>query len=463
MSETQHYDLAVIGSGPAGQKAAIAASKMRKKVVLIDGKNMIGGVCVHTGTIPSKTFRESVLFLTGYSQRVFYGRDYMVKDSIAMKDLMLRVNAVVERETEVIHNQLRRNHIALVNGMARFVDEHTLEAWTVDSSMRVTADKIIIACGTRPAHSSTIPLDGKRIFDSDMLPTVEKLPREIIVVGAGVIGLEFASWFAALNVEVTLVDARASLLEFADREIIESLSYQLRRRGVIFRMNEKVASVEIDEERNRVSAKMESGKTINAEGLLYAVGRQANTDTLNLAAVGIAPDARGTLKVNEYFQTSVPHIYAAGDVIGFPALASTSMEQGRLASSHMFGTPGTLDPRLLPYGIYTIPEMSMVGYTEEHLTKEKIPYEVGVSKYEELAKGQMLGDQQGMLKLLFCPTTFKVLGVHIIGDRAAEIIHIGQAVMSLGATIHYFRDSVFNYPTLAEAYKVAALDGLNKC
>jgi NAD(P) transhydrogenase len=463
MSETQHYDLAVIGSGPAGQKAAIAASKMRKKVVLIDGKSMIGGVCVHTGTIPSKTFRESVLFLTGYSQRVFYGRDYMVKDTIAMKDLMLRVNAVVERETEVIHNQLRRNHIALVNGMARFVDEHTLEAWTTESSMRVTADHIIIACGTRPAHSPTIPLDGKRIFDSDMLPTVEKLPREIIVVGAGVIGLEFASWFAALNVEVTLVDARSALLEFADREIIESLSYQLRRRGVIFRMNEKVASVEIDEERNRVSAKMESGKTINAEGLLYAVGRQANTDTLNLAAVGITPDARGTLKVNEHFQTSIPHIYAAGDVIGFPALASTSMEQGRLASSHMFGTPGMLDPRLLPYGIYTIPEISMVGYSEEHLTKEKIPYEVGVSKYEELAKGQMLGDQQGMLKLLFCPTTFKILGVHIIGDRAAEIIHIGQAVMSLGATIHYFRDSVFNYPTLAEAYKVAALDGLNKC
>ena len=463
MSETQHYDLAVIGSGPAGQKAAIAASKMRKKVVLIDGKNMIGGVCVHTGTIPSKTFRESVLFLTGYSQRVFYGRDYMVKDTIAMQDLMLRVNAVVERETEVIHNQLRRNHIALVNGMARFVDEHTLEAWTTESSTRVTADHIIIACGTRPAHSPNIPLDGKRIFDSDMLPTIEKLPREIIVVGAGVIGLEFASWFAALNVEVTLVDARASLLEFADREIIESLSYQLRRRGMIFRMNEKVLSVEIDEERNRISAKMESGKTIHAEGLLYAVGRQANTDTLNLAAVGIAPDARGTLKVNEHFQTSVPHIYAAGDVIGFPALASTSMEQGRLASCHMFGTPGTLDPRLLPFGIYTIPEISMVGYSEEYLTKEKIAYEVGVSKYEELAKGQMLGDQQGMLKILFCPNTYKLLGVHIIGDRAAEIVHIGQAAMSLGATIHYFRDTCFNYPTLAEAYKVAALDGLNKC
>jgi len=463
MSDIQRYDLAVIGSGPAGQKAAIAASKMRKSVVLIDAKNMIGGVCVHTGTIPSKTFRESVLYLTGYSQRTFYGRDYMVKDSIAMQDLMVRVNAVVSRETEVIQNQLRRNHITMVNGMARFVDANTLEAWTPERSVRVEAEKILIACGTRPAHSPTIPLDGKRIFDSDMLPALENLPREIIVVGAGVIGLEFASWFAALNVEVTLVDARAQLLEFADREIIESLSYQMRRRGMIFRMNEKVQSVEIDESRNRVSAKMESGKTINGEALLYAVGRQANTDTLNLEASGIQTDGRGLLKVNEHFQTNVPHIYAAGDVIGFPALASTSMEQGRLASCHMFGVPGTMDPRLLPYGIYTIPEISMVGYNEEHLTREKIPYEVGISKYEELAKGQMLGDVQGMLKILFCPTTLKLLGVHIIGDRAAEIVHIGQTAMALGGTLQYFRDTVFNYPTLAEAYKVAALDGLNKC
>jgi len=462
MAGNYQYDLAVIGSGPAGQKAAIAAAKMRKSVVLIDGKDMIGGVCVHTGTIPSKTFREAVLFLTGYSQRVFYGRDYMVKDTIAMHDLMVRVNTVVAHESEVIHNQLRRNHIALVNGMARFVDPHTLEAWNPEQSMRVTAENIIIACGTRPAHSPTIPLDGKRIFDSDMLPAIERLPREIIVVGAGVIGLEFASMFAAMNIEVTLIDARQQLLEFADREVIESLSYQMRRRGMIFRMGEKVLSVSVDEERGRVSAKMESGKTIHGEALLYAVGRQANTDTLNLEAAGIAADGRGTLKVNEFFQTAVPHIYAAGDVIGFPALASTSMEQGRLASQHMFGKPGTMDARLLPFGIYTIPEISMVGYSEEYLTKEKIAYEIGVSKYEELAKGQMLGDEQGMLKLLFCPNTHKILGVHIIGDRAAELIHIGQAAMALDATIHYFRDTVFNYPTLAEAYKVAALDGLNK-
>lgn len=458
------YDLIVIGSGPAGQKSAIAAAKMRKHVAVVDKRSMVGGVCVHTGTIPSKTFREAVLYLTGFSQRSFYGKDYAVKENIAMSDLMFRVRAVVQREAEVISNQLRRNQVTVVDGMAKFLDPHTLEVASADGpTVQLKAERIMIACGTRPAHNPNIPLDGKRIFDSDQLPSIENLPKEIIVVGAGVVGLEFASMFAAMNVEVTLIDARPHLLEFADREIIESLSYQLRRRGTIFRLGEKVLSVETDEARGRVSAKMESGKTIHGHALLYTVGRQANTDLLNIEAAGITPEARGQLSVNAFFQTSVPHIYAAGDVIGFPSLASTSMEQGRLASCHMFGAPGVMDPRLLPYGIYTIPEISMVGLTEEQLTKERIPYEIGVAKYEELAKGQMLGDEQGMLKLLFCPETFKLLGVHIIGDRAAEIIHIGQTVMSLDAPIQYFRDTVFNYPTLAEAYKVAALDGLNKC
>ncbi len=461
---SSEYDLVVIGSGPAGQKSAIAAAKMRKHVAVVDKRSMVGGVCVHTGTIPSKTFREAVLYLTGFSQRSFYGKDYAVKDNIAMSDLMFRVRAVVQREAEVISNQLRRNQIAVIDGMAKFLDPHTIEVASADGpTVQLKAERVMIACGTRPAHNPNIPLDGQRIFDSDQLPSIETLPKEIIVVGAGVVGLEFASMFAAMNVEVNLIDARPHLLEFVDREIIESLSYQLRRRGTIFRLGEKVLSVEVDKDRGRVSAKMESGKTIHGQALLYTVGRQANTDLLNLEAAGITPEPRGQLKVNAFFQTSVPHIYAAGDVIGFPSLASTSMEQGRLASCHMFGEPGVMDPRLLPYGIYTIPEISMVGDTEEQLTKERIPYEVGIAKYEELAKGQMLGDEQGMLKLLFCPNTFKVLGVHIIGDRAAEIIHIGQTVMSLDAPIQYFRDTVFNYPTLAEAYKVAALDGLNKC
>lgn len=459
------YDLLVLGSGPAGQKAAIAAAKLRKKVALVDKRKTIGGVCVHTGTIPSKTFREAVLYLTGFSQRSFYGRDYVVKDNLQMQDLMFRVNAVVQREAEVIHNQLRRNQITLLDGLGKFVDPHTIEVVNggSDAPLRVTADNIMISCGTRPAHTPSIPLDGKRIFDSDQLPSLQNLPRDLVVVGAGVIGLEFASMFAAMNVEITLVDARPTILDFADREIIEALAYHLRRNGTIFRLGEKVSSVSVDEERNRVRVKMESGKNIQAEALLYAVGRQANTDTLNLEAIGIKPNPRGQLTVNEFFQTEIPHIYAGGDVIGFPALASTSMEQGRLASSHMFAKPGKLDPRLMPYGIYTIPEISMVGVSEEYLTKEKIAYEIGVAKYAELAKGQMLGDEDGMLKILFSPETFKLFGVHIIGDRATEIIHIGQAAMSFDATLHYFRDTVFNYPTMAEAYKVAALDGLNKC
>lgn len=458
------YDLLVIGSGPSGQKSAIAAAKMRKRVAMVDKRTSIGGVCVHTGTMPSKTFREAVLYLTGFSQRSFYGRDYVVKEKISMQDLMVRVNTVVSREAEVISNQLRRNQIMVIDGQAQFVDPHTLEVTNgVLPKVRLSAENIMIGCGTRPAHNAAIPLDGQRIFDSDQLPSISNLPRELIVVGAGVIGLEFASMFAALNVEVTLIDQRPTLLDFADREIIDSLTFQLRRRNTIFRLGERVQSVAVEEDRGRVSAKMESGKTIHGDALLYTVGRQANTDTLNLAAAGLEANPRGQLTVNDFFQTSVPHIYAAGDVIGFPSLASTSMEQGRLASAHMFGTPGILDPKLLPFGIYTIPEISMVGRSEEYLTQEKINYEVGVAKYEELAKAQMLGDDQGMLKILFSPETFKIFGVHVIGDRAAEIVHIGQAAMSLGAPIHYFRDSVFNYPTLAEAYKVAALDGLNKC
>jgi NAD(P) transhydrogenase len=291
---------------------------------------------------------------------------------------------------------------------------------------------------------------------------LEEIPRDLIVVGAGIIGLEYASMFATLGVKVTLLDQRPILLDFVDREIVESLCFQLRQLGTVFRLGEKVVSVGFDEERNRVFAKLASGKNVHGQGLLYTIGRQANGDLLNLESTGLSAESRGKLSVNEYFQTTVPHIYAAGDVIGFPALASTSMEQGRLASCHMFGKPGGMPPNLIPYGIYTIPEISMVGQTEEQLTKENINYEVGLARYAELAKGQMLGDDQGLLKLVFDPDTLKLLGVHAIGDRAAEIIHIGQVVLTLGANIEYFRDAVFNYPTLAEAYKVAALDGLNK-
>jgi NAD(P) transhydrogenase len=462
MMEANEYDLIVIGSGPAGQKGAICATKLGKKVAIVDRKSTIGGVCVHTGTIPSKTLREAVLYLSGFRQRTFYGRGYVLKDRIAMSDLVFRAQAVMVREIEVIKAQLRRNYVTTVEGTARFTDPHTIEVISDDGSQLLRGHHILVACGTRPAHSADIPIDGKRIFDSDQVHCLGEVPRELLVVGAGIIGLEYASMFAALGVKVTLLDQQPVLLDFVDREIIESLGFQLRQLGTVFRLGEKVVSIGFDEERDRVFAKLESGKNVHGQGLLYSIGRQANSDQLNIEAAGLQSDARGKLTVNKHFQTAAPHIYAAGDVIGFPVLASTAMEQGRLASCHMFGKPGTMPPHLIPYGIYTIPEISMVGLTEEQLTHDKIPYEVGLARYAELAKGQMLGDEQGLLKLIFDPNSLKLLGVHVIGDQAAEIVHIGQVVLTVGGTIEYFRDTVFNYPTLAEVYKVAALDGLNK-
>jgi NAD(P) transhydrogenase len=460
--ETNEYDLVVIGSGPAGQKGAICAAKLRKKVVIIERKKTIGGVCVHTGTIPSKTLREAVLYLTGFRQRTFYGRGYTLKDRIAMSDLIFRAESVMAREIDVIKSQLRRNYVAVVEGDARLVGPNDVEVRTEEGSQRIRGQHILLACGTRPAHSDDIPVDGKRILDSDQVHCLEEVPRDLVIVGAGVIGLEYASMFAALGSKVTLLDQRPQLLDFVDREIIENLCFQLRQLGTVFRLGERVVAVGVDQERDRVFAKLESGKRVHGHALLYTIGRQANADQLNIQSAGLECDGRGKLAVNEHFQTAVPHIYAAGDVIGFPALASTSMEQGRLASCHMFGKPSTMPSMLIPYGIYSIPEISMVGYTEEHLTREKIPYEVGIARYVELAKGQILGDDQGLLKLLFDPESLKLLGVHLIGDRAAEIVHIGQIALALGATVEYFRDTVFNYPTMAEAYKVAALDGLNK-
>jgi NAD(P) transhydrogenase len=400
--------------------------------------------------------------LSGFRQRTFYGRGYVLKDRIAMSDLTFRAQSVMMREVEVIKAQLRRNYVTTLEGDAQFIDPHTIEVNSDDGSQLVRGHHILIACGTRPAHDADIPIDGKRIFDSDQVHCLEEVPRDLVIVGAGIIGLEYASMFAALGVKVTLLDQRPILLDFVDRELVESLCFQLRQLGTVLRLGEKVVSVGLDDVRDRVFAKLESGKSVHGQGLLYTIGRQANSDLLNLDSAGLTSDGRGKLRVDDHFQTAVPHIYAAGDVIGFPALASTSMEQGRLASCHMFGTPGTMPANLIPYGIYTIPEISMVGFTEEQLTQQKIPYEVGLARYAELAKGQMLGDEQGLLKLIFDPDSLKLLGVHVIGDRAAEIVHIGQVVLTLGASIEYFRDAVFNYPTLAEAYKVAALDGLNK-
>jgi NAD(P) transhydrogenase len=458
----QSYDLIVIGSGPAGQKGAICAAKLRKRVAMVDRTLMMGGVCVHTGTIPSKSVREAIFQLTGIAVRTFYGSNYRGNGDVSVLDLASRVTNIVSRETEVIRAQLRRNGVAVYQGLAHFADANSIEVNGESEKVTLRGEHILVACGTRPARSSDIPFDGKRIIDTDEFTCIGSLPREIVVVGAGVVGLEYASFMAAVGAEVTLIDQRPVILDFVDREIVEALAYHLRQMGTMFRLGEKVTRVGIDEKRDKVFAELESGKKVQGDMLLYAVGRQANGDLLRLEAAGLRADSRGRIKVNEDYQTAVPHIYAAGDIIGFPALASTSMEQGRLASCRMFGAPSEHMPELFPYGIYTIPEISTVGQTEEQLTAAKIPYEVGISKFNELAKSMMLGDETGMLKLLFDRHTHKLLGVHILGQRATEIVHIGQAVLAYGGLIDYFRDTVFNYPTLAEAYKVAALDGLNK-
>ena len=458
------FDLVVIGSGPAGQKGAICAAKNGKRVAVVDRRMMLGGVCVHTGTIPSKSVREAIFQLTSLAERNFYrrGPGGDGDGKVTVEELAFRVTSIVSRETEVIRAQLKRNGVAIFQGAAEFADPHTIKVKNDDGEITLRGHNILIACGTRPAHSSDIPFDGKRVLDTDQITSIGSLPREIIVVGAGVVGLEYASFMAALGAEVTLIDQRPQILDFVDREITEALMYHLRQMGTTFRLGDKVTSVGIDAVKGRVYAELASGKKMHGDLLLYAVGRQANGDQLKLEAAGLSADERGRVRVNAFYQTGVPHIYAAGDVIGFPALASTSMEQGRLASCHIAGVAASNFPDLFPYGIYTIPEISMVGQTEERLTAERVPYEVGVAKYAELAKSMMLGDENGMLKLLFDRNTLKVLGVHAIGQRATEIIHIGQAVLAFGGTVEYFRDTVFNYPTLAEAYKVAALDGLNK-
>jgi NAD(P) transhydrogenase len=458
---SHQYDLVVIGSGPAGQKGAIAATKLGKSVAVIDRKDMLGGVSLHSGTIPSKTLREAILYLSGLEQRAFYGKDYSLKEKINQNDLRLRIRKVLDLEIQIIKDQFKRNGIKMINGTAQFIDTHTLEITSDLGKTRVTGEKILIACGTRPAHNPNVPVDGKKIFDVDQLELLEEIPKEIIIVGAGVIGLEFAAMFAALNIEVTVIEQRDEILDFVDKEIVERLSYHLRNLGVVFRLGEMVISVELDLN-GQVVASLESRKKIRGSTLLYAVGRQTNADTLNLEAVGIETDHRGKINVDELYKTTAPEIFAVGDVIGFPALAATSMEQGRIASYHMFGYPVKHSPEILPYGIYTIPEISMIGKTEQQLTEEKIPYEFGIAKYDELARGQIHGDRIGLLKILFDPDDLRVLGVHAIGESATELIHIGQSVMYLEGTMEYFRDAVFNYPTLAEAYKVAALDGLNK-
>ncbi|WP_020579103.1 Si-specific NAD(P)(+) transhydrogenase [Actinopolymorpha alba] len=462
MNQGYDFDLAVIGSGPGGQKAAIMAAKLGKRVCVIERTQMIGGVCLQTGTIPSKTMREAVVYLTGLQMRELYGASYRVKSDIAITDLTSRLQHVVGREIEVIRSQLMRNHIELIAGTGRFVDPHTLavqgEGSTGDRT--VTADIIVVATGTTPARPPHIEFDGVRVLDSDQILTLERVPDSLVVVGAGVIGVEYASIFAALGTRVTLVEKRPQILDFCDPEIVESLKFHLRDLGMSFRFGEEVASV-ASSGRGTITT-LASGKRIAAEVVMYSAGRQGNTAALGLDQAGLTADQRGRLRVDGDYRTTVPHIYAVGDVIGFPALAATSMDQGRLAAAHAFGEPANELHHLQPIGIYTIPEISYCGRTELQLTDEAVPFEVGISRYRELARGQIVGDSYGMLKLIVHTETREILGVHVFGTAATELVHIGQAIMGCGGTVDYLVDTVLNYPTLSEAYKVAALDVANK-
>lgn len=457
----QPYDMIVIGSGPGGQRAAIQGAKAGKRVAIIEKQGCVGGVCINTGTIPSKTMREAVLHLSGFYDKNFYGSNYNRKDSITIADLSFRVQHVVENEVGVIQNQLKRNGVDLIHGMGSFLGPHRIRVQNTNGFAELESEYVVIATGTKPAANPKVPINGRNIINSDQILSMPQIPKTMIVVGGGVIGVEYACMFATLGVRVIIVEKRPRLLEFADAEMVEALMYHMRDQRTTMRLNEEVESVE-ELPDGKVAANLVSKKRIIADALLYAVGRQGNVDDLNLAAAKLEADERGRVRVDANYQTSQPHIFAVGDVIGFPSLASVSMEQGRLAAAQAFGLPVHSDPATYPYGIYTIPQISFIGKTEEQLTDADVPYEVGVAYYREIARGQITGHIDGRLKLLFHRETLDLLGVHIFGEDAAELLHIGQAVFTLKGKVTYFINTVFNYPTLAECYKTAAFNGLNR-
>ncbi len=455
------YDLVVIGSGPAGQRAAIAAAKLGRSVALVERDFTVGGACLHEGTIPSKTLREAVSYLSGIRQRELYGSAYRVKEKISIEDLQFRTQRVTEREADVVQDQLIRNYVDIAAGTASFVDLHRVLITNEQGTRTLTAEKVIIAVGTKPARPTGIEFDDRKIVDSNGLLKLTEIPRTMTFVGAGIVGVEYATIFRTLGVRVTLIDGRQRPLEFVDDEIEDALYFYMRDEGITVRFGEKVSRVQLTDE-GKVWVGMESGKELTTDALMFAAGRMGASEDLNPQAIGLEPDDRGRLKVDEGYRTSVENVYAVGDIIGFPSLASTSREQGRIAALHAFGAEVPRISSELPFGIYTIPEIAMVGPTEEDLTAREVPCETGVAKFRELSRVQISGRRIGLLKLLFHRENLKLLGVHILGERATELVHIGQAIIDHGGTVEYLRDAVFNYPTSAEAYKVAALDGTNK-
>ena len=457
------YDFVVIGSGPAGRRAAIQAAKLGRSVLVIEDRHRVGGVSVHTGTIPSKTLRETALNLSGWRERGFYGRAYRVKKDIAGADLSMRLNKTLDHEIEVLEHQFQRNGVRTLCGTACFVDAHRLTVTCPEGDQHlVRGEKILISVGTAPYRPAHIPFNDDTIIDSDSVIATPRVPKSLTVIGAGVIGIEYATIFSAMDVPVTLIEPRNTILDFVDREVIDDFIHQLRDRGMTIRLGVGVARVEQDEKGWPVAI-LEDGRRLRSEMLLYTAGRVGATDGLGLDLCGLKADSRGRLTVDpDTYQTEVPHIYAAGDVIGFPSLASTSMEQGRLAACHAFGLPLPHAPQAFPYGIYAVPEISTVGMSEEEAREKGLAYECGVARFREVSRGHIMGLEAGMMKLIFDLKTRRLLGAHIIGEGATELIHIGQAVMNLGGTIDYFIENAFNYPTLAEAYKVAALDAWNR-
>lgn len=457
------YDFIVVGSGPAGRRAAIQGAKLGKKVLVIEKGSRVGGVSVHTGTIPSKTLRETALNLTGWRERGFYGRSYRVKQEISADDLRRRLLITLDHEVEVLEHQFARNRVAHMRGKAHFIDKNTLEVEKTDGeTIRVTGTAILLAIGTRPYRPDSIPFDGDKIIDSDEILEIAAIPRSMIVIGAGVIGIEYASIFSALDTQVTVIEPRPTMLDFIDREIVEDFGYQLRDRNVKLIFGQSADRIERMAD-GKCMVSLDNGRSLMAELVLYCAGRVGATDSLNLGVTGLEADNRGRIKVNpDTFQTSVPNIYAAGDVVGFPSLASTSMEQGRIAARHAMGAASSDPPQYFPYGIYAVPEISTCGLTEEEVKARGIPYECGIARFRETSRGHIMGLENGMLKMIFSLKTRRLLGIHIIGEGATELVHIGQAVLNLKGTVDYFVENTFNYPTLAEAYKIAGLDAWNR-
>ena len=458
----KQYDMLVIGSGPAGRRAAVQSAKLGKAVLVVDKGRRLGGVSVHTGTIPSKTLRETVLNLSGWRERGFYGRGYRVKQDISAHDLISRLHKTLDHEVEVLQHQFMRNSVKNIHALAKFTGPNQATLTTESGEIsEIEFAHALISVGTRPHRPEGIPFDHERIFDSDEILDMKALPRTLTVIGGGVIGVEYATIFSALDVPVTLIEPRETILDFVDRELVDDFIHQMRDRGMTIRLGAAVKEIAV--KGNSVEVALADGRVVKSDALLYAAGRSGNVGSLGLDTVGIETDSRGRIKVNaETFQTTAPHIYAAGDVIGFPSLASTSMEQGRVAACHAFGIKLPPPPETFPYGIYAVPEISTVGQSEEQVRQSGVAYECGVARFRETSRGHIMGVNSGFLKLIFALDTRRLLGAHIVGEGATELIHIGQAVINLGGTVDFFVNNTFNYPTLAEAYKIAGLDAWNR-